>query len=71
MDNQIVFLVTNIEWDLSDSESDAIPNLPAFANISTTTLQPNPTDCEIEEFISDYLSDEYGFCVFGFDYEEL
>jgi len=71
MSNQTVFLVTNIEWDMSDCESDDIPNLPPFVNISTTALQPNPTEDEVETLISDYLSDEYGFCVFGFDYEEL
>lgn len=62
------YIVTNIEWDLSDT--DGTPNLPAWANIQIH-LNPNPTEEEIESTISDALSDNYGYCVFGFDYEEI
>lgn len=64
------YIVTNIEWDVSDSDSDEIPNLPAWVNVSIK-VNPNPTEDEIESSISDTLADHYGFCVFGFDYEEL
>lgn len=47
--------VYNIEWD-TDGEVNA--DLPKEVIID------NPAD-EIDD-IADYLSDEYGFCIFGF-----
>lgn len=63
------YIVTNIEWDVSDSDTDEIPNLPAWVNVSIA-VNPNPTEDEIESRICDALADNYGFCVFGFDYQE-
>ena len=56
---------TNINWDIEDNvtfeneENDNLPNLPTRVEI--------PSHIE-EEFIADYLSDEYGFCVNWFDF---
>ena len=65
------YIVTNIEWDISDTDTDTdeIASLPAWVNVSIA-VNPNPTEDEIESSISDALADNYGFCVFGFDYEE-
>lgn len=52
------FHVSNIEWDTSGVESPDNPSLPDWFLI----------ECEDEESLSDAISDEYGFCHFGFDY---
>lgn len=48
----------NIKWDMDGEEVTGLPTrveIPYFVN---------------EDEIADYLSDEYGFCVFGFDIEQ-
>ena len=50
----------NIKWD-TDGNIDVLNELPNEVEI--------PYDIEEDE-ICNYLSDEYGYCVFGFDIEE-
>ena len=50
----------NIKWDI-DGNTDVLNELPSEVEI--------PYGIEEDE-ICDYLSDEYGYCVFGFDIEE-
>ena len=55
----MIYVATNIEWD-TDGEDIDLPN----------TLEidvPDSTDAEdIDEYISDELSNITGFCYFGF-----
>ena len=53
-------LATNIKWD-TDGDIEILDDLPTEVDI--------PYDMEEDE-ICDYLSDEYGYCVFGFDIEK-
>ena len=53
-------LATNIKWD-TDGDIEILDDLPTEVDI--------PYDMEEDE-ICDYLSDEYGYCVFGFDVEK-
>ena len=50
-------LATNIKWD-TDGDKELLKQLPKQVEIPSGVLN---------EFISDYLSDKYGFCHFGFD----
>ena len=50
----------NIKWD-TDGNTDVLNELPNEVEI--------PCDVEEDE-VCDYLSDEYGYCVFGFDIEK-
>ena len=50
----------NIKWD-TDGNTDVLNELPNEVEI--------PYGVEEDE-VCDYLSDEYGYCVFGFDIEE-
>lgn len=56
--------VWNIEWD---TDGEVVDDLP------TEVIIDNPTEemCEavggFDDVLADYLSDEYGFCVFGFN----
>lgn len=51
----------NIKWD-TDGDMELLEKLPTEIEI--------PEDMEDEEEISDYLSDETGFCHCGFDLAE-
>lgn len=57
--------VTNIKWD---TDGEIIPELP-----DSTTLTIEDYDIDEDEdidlIIGDMLSDLYGFCHFGFNYE--
>ena len=58
----------NIEWDITDDDltkeeqEDVLAELPTEVEI--------PDDLEDEDEISDWLSDEYGYCHNGFEIEE-
>lgn len=54
------YQVTDIRWD-TDGVSIDLPNR------STVTV---PDGEDVEQYLSDWLSDETGFCHFGFKYEE-
>lgn len=62
------YIVTNILWD-TDRDKETLTNLPAELSIDSDALGISDED-EIEETISDYLSDIYGFCHFGFSFEK-
>lgn len=49
---------TNIKWD-TDGDMELLKQLPVEMVISENMID--------EEEISDYLSDETGFCHYGFD----
>jgi len=58
------YSVFNIEYDM-DGEP-VIPNPPTELNMNV------PADIvDVEEFIADTISNVTGWCVFGFDYEEI
>lgn len=63
------FLVTNIQWD-ADTEDDDV-NLPRSYYIPISELLLNGEELEdvdteaVKDRVADYLSDTFGFCVFG------
>jgi hypothetical protein len=62
---------TNIQWDTTSDEPEpaVAPELPTEMVIEMES-DPNMTDDEnVAEFGADALSDQYGFCVFGFCFE--
>ena len=65
------FIVTNIQWD-TDGDEKILKDLPTELSIDADTLNiSNENDSEkVEETISDYLSDSYGFCHYGFNIEK-
>ena len=54
--------VDDIEWDLDDEDDDDIPELPKERTYSLTEEQYKEY-CDDPDYITDMLSDEYGFCV--------
>ena len=74
--------ITNIKWDIADGAEDTTPkenseileSLPKevyikASYINNDVLENDKLYNELCEEISDYLSNEYGFCHSGFDVE--
>lgn len=59
---------TNIEWDVTDDDLTKEEQEDAFAELPTEVEIPD--DLYDEDDISDWLSDEYGYCHNGFEIEE-
>jgi len=57
--------ITQIEWD-TDGES---VDLPKSVTITVEDWATGTDEAQIEDWVSDYLSDEYGYCHHGFDFE--
>lgn len=68
--------VYDIDWDVSDSDmspeemEDVLNDLPNEVIVALTDKEVSNLDDEDEivEYISNGLSDEYGFCHNGFNY---
>lgn len=58
-------IITNIQWD-TDGDKKTFDRLPSSISIKEETL----IDL-IGETLGDYITDETGFCHFGFDVEGL
>lgn len=58
-------IITNIQWD-TDGDEEALDELPTSISIKEETLMNL-----IGETLSDYITDETGFCHSGFDVEGL
>ena len=65
------YMVTNILWD-TDGDKKILKNLPKELSIDSVILSISDENDreEVEEAISDYLSDTYGFCHYGFNFEK-
>ncbi len=58
--------IYNILWDTDEDEHEEL-SLPS--SLTTTIPDDAADDEEIEDYLRNYLSDEYGFTIFGFQYE--
>lgn len=72
------FNVFNILWDVDDAgENDleaqeVLDTLPKETIVTITSNDADFNDkMQIADYISDYLSDEFGFCHNGFEYKEI
>ncbi len=72
------YVAKNIQWDKTDG--DGIPidvDLPNEVAVSFSEIQKaesiadNATDKEIQDALSDYLTDEYSFLHCGFVFEKM
>ena len=63
-------LVKNVDWDLNDIPTKERENI--LAEIPQSFFVPISDDTdydEVEYVVSDAISDIFGYCHFGFDYE--
>lgn len=63
--NKMTVKCTEIQWD-TDGDKKLLKKLPKNA---TLTIEDYCEGDDLDEKIADMLSDEYGFCLFGFNYE--
>ena len=65
------FRVYGIQWD-TDNDRDILDLLPDEVEVTVTSEEVDDIDDdeEVEETISDYLTDHYDFCHCGFQMEE-
>lgn len=74
-----VYKVTDIKWDLSGDgltkaeQSEILEALPkeVQVTISNNDVEDLDDDNEIDFYISEYLSDTYGYCHEGYTYTEI
>lgn len=64
--------VYNIDWD-TDGDNDIKNTLPdeLLLNTEYLDIQDDENIYEIEDVVSEYLSDEYGYCHYGFSFERV
>ena len=56
--------ITNIKWD---TDGETIPELPI--EIEQEFSFQNYNEEELSDYLCNWLSDTFGFCHFGFDFE--
>ena len=66
-DIYITLLVKNIEWDTDGDETDAA-ELPSSVPVEVDLASIQSFDC-INHQICEYLSEEYGWLISGYDLE--
>ena len=72
------FKVFNILWDVDDAgENDldaqeVLDTLPKETSVNVTSKDADLDDrVQVADYISNYLSDEFGFCLNGFEFNEI
>lgn len=67
-DSPVVYHVTDIEWDADDEELGETDVSTNFAP-EECEVEVYERNCDLDDVIANKLSDEYGYCVKGFNYE--
>lgn len=67
-DDHIPVDVYDIEWDVDDEEE--LEELPTEVTVDVPFDVIKQGAWAVDEYISDYLSDEYGFTHYGFEYDK-
>lgn len=68
-DTPIIYHVYDIEWDADDEEYGEIDASTDFAP-TECEVAVYERNCDLDDVIANKLSDEYGYCVNSFLYEE-
>lgn len=65
------FKVNKIKWDVDNKSS--LKSLPKTMTVEVTSYDVDDItdEYEVEDFISDYITDETGFCHDGFEMDEV
>lgn len=65
------YRVYGIGWDANDIEKMDLPKEIEVELTEGEEVENLNDDEEVEDYLSDYITDETGFCHFGFSYEEI
>ena len=68
MSINVTYAITNIEWD---TDGEDIEGLPTEIELTLKDMIEDDLEDEetVTEEINNYLSDNWGFCVFDYEYE--
>lgn len=69
--DEITVRIYDIEWDLDEDEEEENPDLPTEVIHTFDGCFEGIKDDELIDEISDWLSDEYGYCHNGFEVKEI
>jgi hypothetical protein len=64
----MIIQVFNIEWDIISEEAELL-KLPSEVNLEIPDKTWDIVSLDPDDCIADELSDLYGYCLLGFDYE--
>ena len=64
----MIIQVFNIEWDIISEEAELL-KLPSEVNLEIPDKTWDIVSLDPDDCIADELSDFYGYCLLGFDYE--
>lgn len=64
------YIIKDIVWDLDYYVDDSELDLPSEA-IVEVHMDSDATELDLEEALSEALSEKFGFCVWQFNYEEV
>ena len=59
----------HVDWDFDEEDKAVLAVTLPDADFTAFVPVPEEDDFDIEDYLSDWLSDEYGFCHNGFSYE--
>ena len=70
-ENLLKVKFSNVQWDIDEEDffSDEDPILPQ--NFTANVPAPEDNDTDLSDYLSDWLSDEYGYCHNGFNYQVI
>ena len=67
--NRDLIHIRNIEWDTDGEEVESLPisvDIPVFEILDSNESLEDLSEDDLEERLANFLSDEFGFLVFGF-----
>lgn len=59
--------IVNIEWEIDLENGEIYEDVRETLGLPTEIEVPDDIDVEDDDDISDWLSDEFGFCIWRFD----
>lgn len=62
---------SNVQWDVDEEDFFSTEELILPKNFTAVVPAPEDDDTELSDYLSDWLSDEYGFCHNGFNYQVI
>lgn len=62
---------SNVQWDIDEEDSFYNEELILPQNFTANVPAPEDDDTDLSDYLSDWLSDEYGYCHNGFNYQVI
>jgi hypothetical protein len=70
-ENLLKVKFSNIQWDIDEEDFPSDEKLVLPQNFTVDIPVPEDNDTDLSDYLSDWLSNEYGFCHNGFNYQVI